>query len=341
MMSFVVVGQVDHGKSTFCGHLLYLTKNLDNMEEREMQKLELEAKNNPKLEKYKLSRIMDIWEEERERNKTHEFQLVDFKYNEKNYQLIDTPGHKSFIRSMIKGIYQKESNSIIGCLVVSVSKGEFESGFGNGQTKEDALLVRAVGITNLIVLINKMDEIAWDELLYKEYCSKLDKFLKKLKFQTITYIPISGLLGIGLLNTKGMPDWYINKSGKSFIDIIDNLGTKTIGNEEKREDNTVYQTKELLVQFNILNASLITIGYEGICHYNGGEVNYQLNKILTINDKPFNTNGNCYSKSEDRMTCMINLEDVIDIRKGDRLLFRDKEQTVGFGKVLKLKPHKK
>ena len=92
---FCLVGHVDSGKSTLAGHILALAQP----DSREIEKLPCGTDGVPKW-----GSLLDIYEEERERSKTHEFSYVDFQYNGRDYTLIDTPGHKGFIREAIAGI---------------------------------------------------------------------------------------------------------------------------------------------------------------------------------------------------------------------------------------------
>ena len=335
--SFVIVGQVDSGKSSTCGHLLYLTKYIND---HEMNKIKIEC-DKDKMARAIFARLLDIYDEEKIKGKTHEYQLIEFNYNGKPYELIDTPGHKSFIRSMITGLFQKKSSELIGCLIVSALKGEFEAGFGNGQTREDIVLLRAIGISRVIVLVNKMDTVGWDRGVYDDLVGRLDKFIRRLKFKKVVYLPLSAFYGTGLISVEGLPSWY---TGKSFIDTLSDLNDMSVAeidSSSEEKNDMLFKTSEIMVQFNILNSQLITVGYSGMCHYSGGEINYIISRILTINDKNFIPLKNCIAKTEDKMMAILNLDYEILISKNSKLLFRDREQTVGFGKILKIKPSSK
>lgn len=92
MKKFVAIGHVDTGKSTFCGHLLYKCNYIND---HDFKKIKDKAKQD-QMEKWIWARILDIYEEETSRGKTHEFSEIGFTYNDKDYTLIDTPGHQKF-----------------------------------------------------------------------------------------------------------------------------------------------------------------------------------------------------------------------------------------------------
>ena len=187
----VTIGHVDTAKSSLCGHLLYKCGYID---ERSMEKIRVKAANE-KMSKWVWARVLDIYEEEMVRGKTHEFTTIDFEHDEKKYQLIDTPGHQKFIRSMIEGI-SKDVN--IAILLVSMLDNEFNSGFIKGTLKEHLLLAKSVGIEYLVIVANKMDLIQWN----KDNCNKkinsvIKHIIKDLHWNknNIRVVPISAFHG--------------------------------------------------------------------------------------------------------------------------------------------------
>ena len=214
--TFVAIGHVDTGKSCLCGHLLYKCGYID---ERNMEKIRIKAKADG-MEPWIWSRVLDIYEEEMERGKTHEFDTITFENKDRSYQLIDTPGHQKFVRSMIEGI---SGNVNIGVVLISMKDNEFESAFGSGMMKEHLILARAIGIENLVLVANKMDLINWDEKQCKKKVMVVTKFLVKTLGWTkdnLHVVPISAFDGTGLIDTHGVPSWY---KGKSFLDTLGNI----------------------------------------------------------------------------------------------------------------------
>ena len=178
IIKFITIGHVDAGKSTTLGHLLYLTKNITD---HEMKNIEREAELNGK-KKFSYAYILDSDNEERVRGITQYYNKYDFNYNNQQYQMLDTPGHKMYIKEMITAL--SNNNDAIVCVLISALETEFNAGFINGMTKEDILIARGCDIKNLVVLINKIDML--DENIREEKINiikdKLDKFIKKLGF---------------------------------------------------------------------------------------------------------------------------------------------------------------
>jgi len=130
--------------------------------------------------------------------------------------LLDAPGHRDFIPNMISGTSQADA----AILVVPATKGEFESTFSDGgQTKEHAILARSLGVSQLIVAVNKMDTVQWDQNRFTEITQQLIPFLKTTNFkeQNIRAIPLSGFTGENLLTRKEL-SWY---NGPVLVDLID------------------------------------------------------------------------------------------------------------------------
>jgi len=192
-LNLVFIGHVDAGKSTLSGNILYLT---DNVDKRTMERYEREAKELNR-ESWFLAFIMDTNDEERAKGITVEVGRAHFETELKRYTILDAPGHKNYIPNMIMGASQAD----IGVLVISARRGEFETGFEKGgQTREHAMLAKTLGISYLVVVINKMDDptVQWEKARFDECVNKLRPFLKGCGFtikREVKFLPISGLKG--------------------------------------------------------------------------------------------------------------------------------------------------
>jgi peptide chain release factor subunit 3 len=157
-LNIIFIGHVDAGKSTTGGHILLLTGMVDK---RTMERYEREAKEAGR-ESWYLSWALDLNAEERAKGKTTEYGRGYFETDKRRFTIIDAPGHKNYVPSMIEGASQAD----VGILIISARKGEFETGFEKGgQTREHALLAKTAGVKRLVLVINKMDDVtvSWSE----------------------------------------------------------------------------------------------------------------------------------------------------------------------------------
>ena len=215
-LNLVVIGHVDHGKSTMTGRLLYETGAVD---ERTFQanKAEAERLGRPS---WAWAFALDRLKEERERGLTIDIAFFKFLTDKYYYTIIDAPGHKDFIKNMITGASQAD----VGMLVVSAKKGEFEAGVGpGGQTKEHAYLAMTLGVPSLIVCVNKMDDVKYSEERYKEVKDEVGGFLKSIgyKIDQIPFIPTSALDAANLkVQTPKLTPWY---KGPCLLEALDQV----------------------------------------------------------------------------------------------------------------------
>ncbi|CCJ28381.1 unnamed protein product, partial [Pneumocystis jirovecii] len=221
-VNVVFIGHVDAGKSTLGGNILYMTGMVDK---RTMEKYEKDAKDIGR-ESWYLSWALDSTKEERSKGKTVEVGRAYFETEKRRYTILDAPGHKSYVPNMIEGASQAD----VGVLVISARKGEYETGFEKGgQTREHAMLAKTQGITNLIVVINKMDDptVEWSKERYDECTNKLLRFLKKeLGYNPKTnfvFMPISAFAGINIKDRvdKKICPWYDGPSLLEYLDQMD------------------------------------------------------------------------------------------------------------------------
>ncbi len=216
-LNLVVIGHVDHGKSTLVGHIMY---RLGLIDEKTMKVLEEEAKKRGK-ESFKYAWLLDKLKEERERGLTISLSYLKFETRKYFFTIIDAPGHRDFIKNMITGASQADA----AILVVSARKGEFEAGMSaEGQTREHAILAKTMGINQLIVAVNKMDatEPPWSKERYEQIKNILSKFLKSLGYDVskIPFIPVSAWTGDNLIERSPNMPWY---DGPTLVEALDLL----------------------------------------------------------------------------------------------------------------------
>lgn len=212
----VVIGHVDAGKSTLMGRLLC---ELGEVSQKTLHKYEQESKKIGK-QSFMYAWVLDETGEERVRGITMDIGRAQIETKTKRVIILDAPGHADFIPNMITGAGQAD----VAMLVVDATRGEFESGFDfGGQTREHALLVRSLGVSQLAVAINKLDTANWSQDRFNEITNKLKVFLKQAGFKDtdVTYVPCSGLIGENLVKPASEPEltkWY---KGPCLLDVID------------------------------------------------------------------------------------------------------------------------
>jgi elongation factor 1 alpha-like protein len=155
------------------------------------------------------------------RGVTMDVALNSFTTPHRQITVLDAPGHKDFVPNMISGASQADCS----VLVVDASTGEFEAGFDRGgQTREHLLLVRSLGVSQVIIAINKLDLVGWDKSRYDEICELLKPFLAHSGFQPskAKFVPVAAMSGINLTGRKGpeaeaLRQWY---NGPTLVDLL-------------------------------------------------------------------------------------------------------------------------
>jgi elongation factor 1-alpha len=216
-VNLVVIGHVDSGKSTTTGHLIY---KCGGIEKRQIEKFEKEAAEMGKSS-FKYAWVLDKLKAERERGITIDIALWKFETKNFIFTIIDAPGHRDFIKNMITGTSQADC----AILVCPAAAGEFEAGISkDGQTKEHALLAKTLGVNQMIVCVNKMDEktVNWSEDRFKEISTEVQSFLKKIGYDPtkVPIVPISGWLGDNMISPSDNMKWY---KGDTLLDTLDKI----------------------------------------------------------------------------------------------------------------------
>jgi len=228
-INIVVIGHVDSGKSTTTGHLIYKCGGIDK---RTIEKFEKEAQELGKGS-FKYAWVLDKLKAERERGITIDIALWKFETTNYYVTIIDAPGHRDFIKNMITGTSQADC----AVLIVASSTGEFEAGISkNGQTREHALLAYTLGVKQIIVAVNKIDntEPPYSESRFNEIQKEVETYVKKVGYnpKAVAFVPISGWHGDNMIekseNTKWFKGWKVerkdnNASGHTLLEALDGI----------------------------------------------------------------------------------------------------------------------
>jgi len=203
-INLVVIGHKDHGKSTLIGRLLYDSKAIL---EQKLQEIRTELERSGKKE-FEFAFLLDSLEEERKGGLTIDIMQTPFKSKKYFYTIIDCPGHREFIKKMLTGASQADS----AVLVVSAKEGIED------QTKQHAFLAKTLGISQLVVAINKMDQVGYQENVFTKTCQTLNDILKSIGFENVVKVPISAFNGDNVYTKSQSMKWY---NGLTLIETLD------------------------------------------------------------------------------------------------------------------------
>ena len=208
-VNVVIVGHVDHGKSTLIGRLLYDSEVLPYDKLAEIQKLIEEYK-----KRFEFAYFLDSFEEELKEERTIDTTRVLFK-GKNYYTIVDVPGHKEFIKNMLTGA----SHAQVAILVVSAPDGVQE------QTGRHAFLLRMLGIKKIIVAINKMDLVDYEEGVFREVKSETGRLLSSLDYSAVEFIPVSAMEGDNVYKPSARMELY---QGYTLIQTLDRIEPEEI-----------------------------------------------------------------------------------------------------------------
>ena len=207
-LNLVTVGHVDHGKSTTVGRLLYDSGAIREEDLRKLKELAKELKK----ETFEFAFIMDRLKEERERGLTIDIMHQRFDTQKYYFTIIDAPGHRDFVKNMITGASQADA----AILVVSAKEGIQE------QTKEHVQLLKILGVNQIVVAINKMDAVNYEESAFLKLKEEVKKLLQNVGFKIDdkAFIPISAYNGDNVVKHSDKMPWY---KGYTLVEAMDAL----------------------------------------------------------------------------------------------------------------------
>ncbi len=207
-INLVFIGHVDHGKSTTVGRLLFDSGNID---EQSMRKLKEKAEELGKGG-FEFAFVMDNLKEERERGVTIDLAYKKFESPKYYFSIIDAPGHKDFIKNMITGASQADA----GVVVVAANDGVM------AQTKEHIFLARTLGVNQLIIAVNKMDMVKYDQAKFEAIKKDVEALLKTVGYkpEEIPFIPIASFPGDNVVKKTDKMSWF---TGKTLLETLDEL----------------------------------------------------------------------------------------------------------------------
>jgi len=245
-LSFVIVGHVDHGKSTLIGRLLYDTGSLPPDKIEEIKKA---SKNQGRETEF--AYLLDHLEEERKQGITIDTTQVFFKTDKRRYVIIDAPGHVEFVKNMITGASQAEA----AVLIIDVLEGVQE------QTKRHSYMLSLLGLKQVVVVLNKMDLAKYSQERFEAVKKDAAEWLRSINIKPDLYIPISAMKGDNITSKSENMNWY---DGVTFLESMD-----TLENKQPPEDKSlllpiqdVYKIDEKRISAGRVDAGVITAKQE-------------------------------------------------------------------------------
>ena len=207
-LNLAFVGHVDHGKSTTVGRLMF---DSGNMDDNTLRKLKDKAEELGKGG-FEFAFVMDNLKEERERGVTIDLAHKKFETDNRMYTIIDAPGHKDFIKNMITGASQAD------CAVVVVAATDSVM----AQTKEHIFLCKTLGVSQLLIAVNKMDAVDWDKAKFEKVKEDVSALMKTVGYKPdeTRFVPMSAYQGDNVVNKSENMSWY---EGGTLLKELDYL----------------------------------------------------------------------------------------------------------------------
>jgi len=202
----VIVGHVDHGKSTLIGRLLYDT---DSLPEGKFEELEQICKRRGTAA-IEWSFVLDAFQAERDQNITIDTTQIWFSTDNRDYVIIDAPGHREFLKNMVSGAAAADA----AILVVDASEGVRE------QTKRHAYLLSLLGLQQIAVVINKMDMVKFDTETFDDVSRQVKDYLASIGLTASHIVPISARHGDMIAERGANMAWY---PGKTLTEVLDSF----------------------------------------------------------------------------------------------------------------------
>ncbi len=297
LLRFITCGSVDDGKSTLIGRLLWDSKLIF---EDQLAALEADSKRvGTQGEEIDYALLLDGLQAEREQGITIDVAYRFFSTDKRKFIVADTPGHEQYTRNMVTGA----STADVAVILVDARKGLLT------QTRRHSYLVSLVGIRKVVLAVNKMDLIDYDQQIYKEICRDYQSFAADLGFEEICCIPLSALKGDNIISSGGNTPWY---QGASLLHHLETV---------KLPDNS--QNKPFRMRVQWVNRP--DLDFRGFCGTIASGKVHPGDTILVASSgkqsrvaRIITMNGDL-DEAVAGQAVTLTLEDEIDISRGDML----------------------
>lgn len=300
LLRFITAGSVDDGKSTLIGRLLYDSKNIlvDQLET-----LKKQSRNNAYAD-IDLALLTDGLRAEREQGITIDVAYKYFSTPRRKFIIADAPGHIQYTRNMVTGA----SNSDCIIILIDARNGVIE------QTRRHSIIASLLRIPHVIVAVNKMDIVDYDEQVYRKILEDYGKVAAELKLNDVYYIPISALKGDNIIESSANLSWFRGPSLLTYLETI-----------EVRKDNTGAPSR-FSVQYVIRPQSEDLHDYRGYAGrvssgiYRKGDAVRVLPSGFTSRIKAIEINRKEVDEAFAGQSVVLHLQDNIDVSRGDAIV---------------------
>lgn len=300
LLRFTTAGSVDDGKSTLIGRLLYDSKSIF---EDQMEAIESVSKRKGE-EHVNLALLTDGLRAEREQGITIDVAYRYFATPKRKFIIADTPGHIQYTRNMVTGA----STANLAIILVDARNGVIE------QTKRHAYIASLLQIPHVVVCVNKMDLVDYDEKAFEKVHNDFEDFSAKLAIKDVRFVPISALMGDNVVDRSKKMDWY---QGPTLMHILENVH---IGSDQNHIDPRFpvqYVVRPMTTEYHDYR------GYAGRVAggvFRAGEEISVLPSGFTSKIKSIDTMTGQVKEAFPPMSVTITLEDDIDISRGDMIV---------------------
>lgn len=307
LLKFITAGSVDDGKSTLIGRLLYDTGSVLDDQLEAIQRAN--RKNNDGT--IDLAILTDGLKAEREQGITIDVAYKYFQTEKRKFIIADTPGHIQYTRNMVTGA----SNASLAIILIDARKGVIE------QTRRHSFLVSLLALPNVLVCVNKMDMVDYDQAVFEKIKADYERLRENLNINQVDFIPVSALKGDNIASLSSNMPWY---TGLHLLDFLETVNTQQeVGNQQAR----------FPVQWVIRPQTEELPDYRG---YAGRVIgnDFKTGDDVVVLPSGFSSTithielaGEALEIAENGSSVVIHLADDIDISRGD-ILVKKQEQPI-------------
>lgn len=301
LLRLLTAGSVDDGKSTLIGRLMFDSKMIY---EDQLAALERDSKRIGHAgEDIDYALLLDGLKAEREQGITIDVAYRYFSTNKRKFIIADTPGHEQYTRNMVTGA----STANLAIILIDATKGVIT------QTRRHTFLVSLLGIKHVVLAVNKMDLVNFDQKVFDQICEDYKNFVAQLDIPDVNFIPISALKGDNVVESSNHMPWY---KGKCMLDFLETVHISS----DRNFDDMRYPVQYVLKPDNNFRGFSARVA-SGVIRK--GETVMVLPSKKTSKVKSIVTFDGELDEAFPPQSVTVTLEDEIDISRGDMLVYPD------------------